>query len=62
LVLEITVGVGALLGMITKGKSKNLIIIGIIKGVIFTGACIAIAIGTHYIPKLVFGNGDCKGS
>jgi hypothetical protein len=48
--------------MITKGKNKNLLIIGIIKGVIFASAFIAIAIGTHYIPSLVFGNGDCQGS
>lgn len=62
MVLEITVAVGALFGMITKGNNKNLLIIGIILGVIFVSAFIAIAIGTHFIPALVFGNGDCKGS
>lgn len=62
IVMEITVGVGSILGIVTRGRNKSLAVANIIKGALFAIGFLVVAVGSHFIPQIVLGNDDCNNS
>jgi hypothetical protein len=62
IIMEVTVGVAAILGIVTRGKNKSLAVANIVKSGLFAIAFLVVAVGSHFIPQIVLGNNDCNNS
>jgi hypothetical protein len=62
LVVEVIVGIGAIIGMVTRGRKVMVMKVGVAKGIVFVGLFLVIAIGVKVVEKGVIGDGKCEGS
>ena len=49
IVIEVTIGVGAIIGMVAKGRNTTVLKIGIVKGMLYIALFLVIAIGASFV-------------
>jgi hypothetical protein len=62
IVVEVIIGIGAIVGMVKRGRNVIMMKVGIVKGIVFVVLFLVIAIGGNIVERGILGNKKCEES